>query len=398
MSIFVMPSLGADMEDATLVEWLASTGDTVARGDVIAVVETQKGAIEIEVFETGEVRELYAKVGETLPVGAPLARIGDDVSEPPPTPARPPTSPTLEAPVAIAVEAAIENDQAARPPAPAGVRASPAARALAAEHGLALTDIAGSWPDGAIVLADIEKAIQTSVSSALKAPPTRKHGLNLDEMRKAISAAMARSKQTIPHYYVSQTVDLQRTSDWLTAWNAERPPDERLLLTAVFVKATAQAVHQAPALNGRYESEPFQPSSAVHVGVAVALRGGGLVAPAIHDVDRMSLDDLMASMRDLVTRARAGRLRGSEMTDGTITVSAIGDRGVDAMAGVIYPPQTALIGFGAPVLRPWAVDGEILARQVVTVTVAADHRVSDGRAGARFLFELDTLLQTPEAL
>jgi pyruvate dehydrogenase E2 component (dihydrolipoamide acetyltransferase) len=220
----------------------------------------------------------------------------------------------------------------------------------------------------------------------------------MEEMRKAIAAAMTRSKQTIPHVYLSQTMDIQRAADWLDARNADRPPADRVLLGALFVRAATLAASRVKTLNGQRTDEGFTPSDTVNAGVAVALRGGGLVAPALRDAAGMSLDQTMAGMRDLVTRARAGRLRGSEMTSGTITISALGESGAESMIGVIFPPQVALVGIGAPQTRPWVVDGTVVPRTVVTVTVSADHRVADGRVIARYLAEFESLISDPEAL
>jgi len=386
MSVFAMPSLGADMEAGTLVEWLVKPGDRVARGDIIAVVETQKGAIEIEIFEDGVVERLGASVGDRLPVGAPLAVIRG--AEESPVPAPPPAAPEPAPPQEPVV---VEVPRAAPPGAGATPAASPAARALAAERGIELTGLLGSGPGGAILLADVEAAAPRERMAA-------KPGLDLAAMRTAIAAAMARSKREIPHYYLAQTVDLQPATDWLSATNAARPPEARLLMGTLFVKAAARAARAVPEMSGWYENGAFRASERVHAGVAISLRGGGLIAPAIHDADGLGLDELMAAMRDLVARVRTGRLRSSEMTDGTITVSSLGEGGADALTGVIYPPQVALVGFGAPVRRPWVLGEAVVPRTVVTVTLAADHRASDGRRGAKFLAEVDKLLQSPEAL
>jgi pyruvate dehydrogenase E2 component (dihydrolipoamide acetyltransferase) len=217
-------------------------------------------------------------------------------------------------------------------------------------------------------------------------------------MRRAIAALMARSKREIPHYYLASQIDLQRTLRWLELENATRPVAERLLPAVPLLKAVALAVRQVPEMNGFMEADEFKPSHAVHLGVAISLRQGGLIAPAIHDADRLPLGELMQALRDLVTRARAGRLRGSEMADPTITVTNLGDQGVESVFGVIYPPQVALVGFGKITERPWASDGMVGARQVVTATLAADHRVSDGHRGGLFLAAVDRLLQQPEAL
>jgi len=388
MSVFAMPSLGADMEAGTLVEWLVKPGDRVARGDIIAVVETQKGAIEIEIeiFEDRVVERLGASVGDRLPVGAPLAVIRG--AEESPVPAPPPAAPEPAPPQEPVV---VEVPRAAPPGAGATPAASPAARALAAERGIELTGLLGSGPGGAILLADVEAAAPRERMAA-------KPGLDLAAMRTAIAAAMARSKREIPHYYLAQTVDLQPATDWLSATNAARPPEARLLMGTLFVKAAARAARAVPEMSGWYENGAFRASERVHAGVAISLRGGGLIAPAIHDADGLGLDELMAAMRDLVARVRTGRLRSSEMTDGTITVSSLGEGGADALTGVIYPPQVALVGFGAPVRRPWVLGEAVVPRTVVTVTLPADHRASDGRRGAKFLAEVDKLLQSPEAL
>jgi pyruvate dehydrogenase E2 component (dihydrolipoamide acetyltransferase) len=173
---------------------------------------------------------------------------------------------------------------------------------------------------------------------------------------------------------------------------------ERLVPAALLLKATALAVRKHPELNGFWVDDAFVPGSGVHLGVAIALRGGGLVAPAIHDADRLTVDEMMSAMKDLVGRASAGRLRGSEMSDPTLTVTNLGDQGVESVHGVIYPPQVALVGFGKVVDRPWAVDGMLAVRPVVTLTLAADHRATDGFSGGRLLATIDQLLQRPEAL
>jgi pyruvate dehydrogenase E2 component (dihydrolipoamide acetyltransferase) len=245
------------------------------------------------------------------------------------------------------------------------------------------------------VRADVERTL-----GATPVPAERKRtiGLDLDAMRTAIAAAMARSKREIPHYYLQHQVDVTPCEQWIARANEARPPDSRLLMGALALKAVALAARNFTAFNGFYRDGNYEPAAAVHVGVAVAIRGGGLAAPALHDADRISLDQVMARMRDLVQRTRAGRIRSSEMSDPTITVSSLGERGVEALYGIIYPPQVALIGFGKIVARPWLVENRIVARSIVTVTLAADHRVSDGHTGGLFLAEIGKLLQEPEKL
>jgi pyruvate dehydrogenase E2 component (dihydrolipoamide acetyltransferase) len=217
-------------------------------------------------------------------------------------------------------------------------------------------------------------------------------------MRQAIAAAMARSKREIPHYYLATEIDMQRALKWLEAENLQRPVAERLLYAVLLLKAVALAVRDVPEMNGFWVEGRFQPSEAVHVGVAISLRQGGLIAPAIHDVASKDLGTLMRELRDLVARARGGRLRSSEVSDPTITVTNLGEQGVPTVFGIIYPPQVALVGFGKITERPWAVEGMLGVRPVVTATLAADHRASDGHRGGLFLAAIDRLLQEPEKL
>lgn len=390
---FRMPSLGADMEAGTLVEWLVKPADKVKRGDIIAVVETQKGAIEVEVFEAGEIAEILVEPGARVPVGTPLARIRrftmvEAAAE------RPRASPEIVA----APRGALSRPQSPAA-APAGVPrreggrvlASPAARELAHSVGVDLAAVVGSGPDGAIVREDV---LRTRAKREVKKPL----GLDLGVMREAIAAAMVRSKREIPHYYLQHQFDVTASETWLARTNGDRPPAERLLFAALAIKAVALAVKRFPQFNGFWREGRFEPSAAIHVGTAIAIRGGGLAAPALHDVDRLSLDELMARLRDLVQRMRAGRIRSSEISYATITVSSLGERGVEALFGIIYPPQVALVGFGTIARRPWLVGEDVQARSVLTVTLAGDHRASDGHVGALFLAEIGKLLQEPESL
>jgi pyruvate dehydrogenase E2 component (dihydrolipoamide acetyltransferase) len=393
MTEFRMPSLGADMEAGTLVEWLKRPGDRVKRGDVVAVVETQKGAIEVDIFEDGIIERWLVEPGTTVPVGTPLALIRGAA----PAAAEPAKVAEQAAAAPAAVSAPLEQPSARPPREPdhEGHRlaASPAARRLAAERGIALGVLTGSGPGGAILRSDVEHA--TGQMAPRPASPRR---LDLAEMRSAIAAAMSRSKREIPHYYLSTTVDLTRALAWLEAANTTRLPAQRLLLAAVLLKAVARALGEHPEFNGFFTTEGFQPGAGIHIGTAIAIRGGGLIAPAIRDADKLSLDEVMAQLRDLVARARSGALRSSELSDPTITVTNLGERGVETVFGVIYPPQVALVGFGAPVERPWAVGGQIAARPVLTATLAADHRASDGHRGALLLAAVDRQLRNPEAL
>jgi pyruvate dehydrogenase E2 component (dihydrolipoamide acetyltransferase) len=439
---FRMPSLGADMDEGTLVEWCVAPGDEVHRGQVVAVVDTAKAAIEVEVFSDGVVQELLVEPGTTVAVGTPLARLsgGSGPADVAPLPAagapaetaptaageRPPsrrephvtpvvrhlahqTGVDLAAVAGSGTHGEISRDDVVRAAAaaeaaapPPRVVASPRARRRAAELGVDLATVVGSGADGVVTVADVEQAAAAGTATPAPAPsrpvaappPADKR----QAMRDAIGALMARSKREIPHYYLRTTVDLTAAQAWLTERNAARGVDQRVVPAALLLKAAALAARRVPQVNGFFVEGAFRPSDHVHLGVAVSLRGGGLVAPAIHDADRLALDDLMAALKDVVSRARSGRLRASQMSDPTLTVTNLGERGVEEVQGVIYPPQVALVGFGAVLDRPWVVDGALGVHPVVVTTLAADHRVTDGHTGGRYLAAVAGLLQDPARL
>jgi pyruvate dehydrogenase E2 component (dihydrolipoamide acetyltransferase) len=223
-------------------------------------------------------------------------------------------------------------------------------------------------------------------------------GYEAAAMRAAIAAAMTRSKREIPHYYLTETIDLGSALAWLESGNATKSPQDRLLPAALLLKASALALRKTPRLNGLFLDGEFKPGEGIHIGWVVSLRGGGLIAPAIRDADRKSLSEIMGALRDVVERARKGSLRSSELGSATITVTSLGDRGAETVAAIIRPPQVAIIGFGRIVTRPWVVDGRIEARSVVAATLAGDHRVTDGHAGGLLLSNIRDLLQEPDKL
>jgi pyruvate dehydrogenase E2 component (dihydrolipoamide acetyltransferase) len=267
-----------------------------------------------------------------------------------------------------------------------------------------LATVQGTGPHGAIERADVERAgaktPAAKIPAAAPGPPAEPAGAEeaYRGMRRAIAAAMARSNREIPHYYLETQIDMTSALRWLEAANLKRPVQQRLLPAALLLKAVARSLADVPELNGYWIDDRHQPRDAVHIGFAISLRQGGLVVPAILHADRKSLDELMAATSDLIQRARAGRLRSSEITDGTITVTNLGDRGVETVYGVIYPPQVALVGFGRVTERPWAEHGMLGVRPVLTATLAGDHRATDGRRGAQFLESLSRWLQQPEKL
>lgn len=531
MGEFRMPSLGADMDVGTIVEWLVKPGDAVRRGQIVAVVDTAKAAIEIEAFEEGVITEILVGTGVRVPVGTPLAMIGataapataaamtaPPLGTPPPlvvdsggskvgldyqpsaehpraTPpvrhlarqlgldvdaipgtgpdghithddvlrAAPATS-TAAAPTARAeppdrgsIDAGAGAGEprvrdTAQPPARgtgARLRVTPRARRIAAERGIDLADLAALAASGSpgagsaapVVGVDVERAadaapvirsgsVASSVGNlngslggagggpveaaggpgvpgaAIRGPgapggPALRGAASAERkeaMRTAIANLMSRSNAEIPHYYVTQTMDLAAALAWLRTHNATLPVARRVLPAALFLRATVLAATAVPDLNGHWIDGTLRPAQRVDLGVAVATRGGGLVTPAITDAGPMRIDALMAALSDLVGRARRGNLRQAEMAGASITVSSLGETGPDALYGVIFPPQVALVGVGGILERPWAVEGMLTVRPTVTVTLAADHRASDGRTASAFLATFTHALQNPEEL
>jgi pyruvate dehydrogenase E2 component (dihydrolipoamide acetyltransferase) len=280
---------------------------------------------------------------------------------------------------------------AAAPPAAGRDRISPAARRRAQQLGIDAAQIVPSGREGVVSLADVERAAQGVAASA-------PHADKQEAMRQAIAATMTKSKREIPHYYLGTAIDVTRALDWLADTNRSRSVKERILYAAVLLRAVALALEDVPELNGFWSNGRFEPSTTVHLAVGIALHGGGLIAPAIHDAQRKSIPDLMAALSDLIQRARGGGLRGSELTGATITVTNLGEQGVETVYGVIYPPQVALVGFGRVIERPWVANGVIQVRKVVQTTLSADHRASVGHRGALYLAKLERLLQEPEKL
>jgi len=391
MAEFVMPQLGADMSAGKLIQWRKNVGDHVQRGDIIADVETEKADIEVEVFSTGMIEKVLIQPGQKVPVGTVMAIIREEgkparaeIPEVSVLPRKAVPPPRVPAQVVAPTTA----------PGMARIHISPVAKKLAADLGVDPASVSGTGPGGRITLEDVQRAAQAQAAKA--APPEE-----LDRaarMRQVIGAAMARSKREIPHYYLSTTIDMSRALAWLASENLKHSVEDRLVYGVLLVKAVALALREFPELNGLFVGGNAVPKPDIHVGVAISLRGGGLVAPALHKTDQQSLGELMKSFRDLVQRARAGSLRSSELSDPTITVTSLGEQGVEAVFGVIYPPQVALVGFGKIVDRPWAAEGQITVRSAVTATLSGDHRVSDGHRGGLFLAAIERLLQEPSQL
>jgi len=379
---FTMPSLGADMEAGKLCEWMVKPGDKVKRGDIIAMVDTQKGLIDIEVFDEGIVEKILIKEGEKVPVGTVMALINDGKAA---IPAVEPTQPIVNK---ITEEKIIEKfipDQTVH------IKASPLAKRIAAENGIDLQTVTGTGEAGAITKEDVEKAISQ------KSPVSEEVIQVTEKVRIAVAAAMSKSNREIPHYYLATKVDMSNALNWLNEANKQRTVKQRLLPVVLMIKSLAKALVEVPDLNAYWENG-LQKKTDINIGFAVSLRTGGVMVPAIHNTEKMTLDELMTTLNDMIPRARAMKLRSSELSDSTVTMTSLGEGSTELVFGVIYPPQVALIGFGSITQQPWAEKEMLGVRPVLNVTLAADHRATDGATGGRLLTLINQYLQKPELL
>lgn len=412
MSEFTMPSLGADMESAVLMEWRVKEGEHVTKGQVIAEVETSKGVIEIEVFEEGIVEELLVEPDTECAPGTPLAFIRSEgektVQEPPveplaeTAPQEPLPSASSEPPREVPETKQEEVQQTQR------IKASPAARKKAAEMGINLAELSDT-SGGAVHLNTVQSAQQKPQESAPEESPHAREAETQDAqpprentfadgMRQAIAKAMSRSNAEIPHYYLSMAINMTPALTWLEELNSELSIQERILPAALLIRAAVKALQEVPQLNGFWQDNTHQLKKEINPGIAISLRKGGLITPALIDAQEMDLKKTMQALGELISRTRSGKLRGSEMTQQSITITNLGDLGVERVYGVIYPPQVAIIGFGRISDAPWAQDDTLSVRKVMHATISGDHRATDGHTGALFLDKLNQLLQNPKEL
>jgi pyruvate dehydrogenase E2 component (dihydrolipoamide acetyltransferase) len=491
----VMPQMGAEMEEGTLIRWLKKPGEYVRRGEIVAEIETDKATVDLESFEEGYFLGGVVPEGTKVPVGTVIGYLGAQgeplpgapaaappPAAPAPTPAEAPPSPAAARPAAEAapVQAAAEapapppraapvppppppvappEREAPAPPAPAvrepaiaadgraaaartptmtppppgaRLRVSPVARSIAEELGIDLRQVRGSGPDGRIMRRDVEEyarahgllpgaPVPTAVPPApppppaaapppaavppapeaampAPAPPAAAPAVEpLSRMRQAIARRMAAAKREIPHYYITVTVDMTAALAFRRQVNAALPEDAQLTVTDLLVKACALALERHPRFNMAYTEEGLRRREAINIGIAVALEDG-LVAPAVLNCQGKSLGALAREAHDLVQRARGGRLRPAELSEGTFTISNLGMYGVETLIAIIQPDQSAILGVGAVEPRPVVRDGQVVVREMMTLALSADHRVTDGAEGARFLAEIKDLLEHPERL
>ncbi len=437
-TVFRMPSLGADMDKGRITEWLIAPGDRIERGQIVVIVETDKSDIEVEVFEPATVVELLVGEGETVDVGTPIAQFaaaGIDLHTTAPTPASQRT-PEPKPDVAAVPKPAHEPG-----PAPAVVT-SPVIRHLAEQLHVDPARLRGTGPGGRVHRDDVEAAaVATSrpqitprarrllhergidpasvadqgyvsgdhvlamavepqpskPAEAVVASPTDSDTkpTRAETMRRHIADLMSRSWAEIPHFHVSRRLDLGPATERLVAHNEQSALSERVVAGTLLLCATARAAAKLPACNGWWREGGFEPADDVRLGVVLSLRTGGIIVPTIESADQLTPGELMVRLTELVQRARQGRLRASDLAEATITVTNLGDLGADQVAGVIHPPQVAIVGFGAIRDAVLPIDGAPTVRPVVHASLAGDHRAIDGLTASRYLAQLQTLLDGP---
>ena len=484
----VMPQLGYDMREGTIIRWLKQEGDEVARGEIIAEIETDKAVVEFGPTTAGVLGRIVAPEGAAIPVGQEIAIItepGETLAAAAPSAAAPqvsaaaPAAPAETPPPAPSIAAApagelrasplarrlarehgvnlaavvgsgpggriVEADvlaaAAAPPPAPAPasapvaaapsagrIAASPIARRLAQERGVDLAAIVGSGPGGRIVEADVLAAAvapppapapaivsappaapataapspaataPTPATAAPSPPPPAEAGrVELSRMRQAIARVTADSKREAPHFYVAADIDMGRAMDLRRELNDELPPDNRISVNDLIVKASAIAIGRHPKFNSFFRDDHLQVNPSINVGIAIALESG-LIVPGIPECEHKTLPQIAAASRDLISRANSGTLRAEEYTGTTYSVSNLGMFAVDSFTAIIFPPHAAVLAVGAVKEQPVVRDGQITAARLLKATLSVDHRVADGAEAAQFLMEIKRLLESPLTL
>jgi pyruvate dehydrogenase E2 component (dihydrolipoamide acetyltransferase) len=416
ISEVVMPQMGADMTEGTLLRWLKQEGDAVTRGDVIAEIETDKANVEIEAFDGGVFRTALAHEGDVVQVGEVIAVIAapdDDISkygsangpaqsqqtasgkQPSPMPARPADAPDGGAQTLLPAKPG-----APPPPADGRVRASPLAKKVAGERGIDLRSLRGSGPGGRIVRKDVEafapsaEAPSTPGRARRAAPSTADVTIAPSKMRQAIARRMSQSKREAPHYYLLIDIDMTDAMAFRAQLNEAVGEAAKVSINDLIVRASALALQRHPAFNATIDGDRVTQHGEQHVCIGVAL-DDGLIAPAIVGAGRMALVEIAAAARDLTERAKRGSLRPDEMSAGTFTISNLGAYGIETLIAIIQPPQTAILGVGSVMAQPAVRGGAVTARQMMKLALSADHRVTDGAQGARFLSEIKRLLEQP---
>jgi len=412
ISEVVMPQMGADMTEGTILRWRKREGEPVERGEIIAEIETDKANVEIEAFDGGIFRKVMAAEGDTIPIGGIIAIIAgaeDDVSAYASGAAgSQPAAATIQAAPATSAASSGGGVAVAAVPAPTNgaaapaeterQRVSPVARRIADELGVDLRTVRGTGPDGRVIRRDVEAAASAPAPAPLPAArpaaTPAPQPIATSRMRQAIARRMSQSKREAPHYYLLVDIDMTDAQAFRAQANAALSPDERISVNDLIVRACALALRAYPEFNVTAEGDQMTRHDVQNVCIAIAL-DDGLIAPAVLDAGNKRLATIAREAKDLVGRAKGGSLRPDEITAGTFCITNLGAYGIETLIGIIQPPQTAILGVGSITQQPAVRAGEIVARELMKVALSADHRVTDGAQGAQFLAEIKRLLEQP---
>ena len=407
----VMPQMGYDMQEGTVVRWRKKEGESVARGEVIAEIQTDKATVEFEAYTSGVLRRIVVDEGVAIPVGDLIAVITD------PDEAMPADLAAATATSAASNNASAAAEQASAPAAPASAqpttsqpsapppsetRASPIARRLAREKGIDLSLVTGTGPGGRIVEQDVlsfaeapPAASPAAVDASAGAPPAQRE--DLSRMRQAIAKVTSDSKRDAPHFYVTSNVDMTKAMALRRDTNDAVADGVRVSVNDLVIKAAAIALKRYPKFNAFYRTDHLQMNLGINIGIAIALEAG-LMVPGVNNCESKSLVEIAVASRDLIARANSGSLRNEEYSGTTFSISNLGMFDVDSFSAIIFPPHAAVLAVGSVKEQPVVQDGQLAIAQVMTATVSVDHRVADGAEAAQFLVEIKNLLETPVRL
>ncbi len=452
MKTVEMPKMGDTMEEGKILRWIKHEGDAVKKGESLAEVETDKVNIEIEAFASGILRKILVSEGESAPIGAGIALIGaaDEPlpggmthtatngaasSPPPPTSKSDGAAPAVSTPPASQTASTATASTLTGTADTGGGRTfiSPLARRFANEQGLDYTAIRGTGPNGRIIKLDVEAALAQAAARAAQIPPSvlstpsmpfaepvnavapeapavtmpvapveagEVVEIPLTAMRRTIARRLSQSMQTAPHFYVTGVIDTGKLAELraqINAYAATDPSPVKISFNDLIIKAVAKALTRMPQVNVSFAEDRLIQKKRVHVGMAVALEQG-LIVPVIHNVDTLSILDIARESHRLAEAARTGKLRPDDLSGGTFTVSNLGMYDVESFTAVINPPESAILAVGSITPSPVVVDGQVVVRDRMKVTLSSDHRAIDGATAARFLQEVKRLLEEPFGL
>ena len=398
----VMPQMGYDMREGTVVRWHKQEGDTVDRGEVIADIETDKATVEFEAYTGGVLGRIVAEAGIAVPVGQLIAIITEPGEAVPEAAAPAPSAAPVAAPPAPEPTPAPAPSSA--PSADGGVRASPIARRLARERGIDLALVTGSGPNGRITERDVENFQAPAAvpepapaPSLQPAPAPADSRIELSRMRQTIARVTSDSKSTAPHFYVTAEIDMGQAMSMRRDVNDASDPENRVSVNDLMVKACALALTTHPKFNSFFRGDHLEVHGAMNIGIAIALESG-LILPGVSNCESKSLLQIAAGTKDLIARANGGTLRNEEYSSTTFSISNMGMFDVESFTAIIYPPHAAILAVGSVKQQPVVRDGELAVGQMMKATLSTDHRVADGAEAAQFLMEIKRVLENPVSL